>query len=98
MATIQVLGWKKDSTDFTGWDGHARSELRRRLRKGLNASQAAIRRVASQLDARQPVCLTDVRDEAVHGIAQILQTSGAELRISLRDGNSSRFFRCCAKR
>jgi len=98
MATIEVLGWKKDFTGFTGSDAHARSELRRRLRKGLNASQAAIRRVARQLDARQPVCLTDVRDEAVHGITQMLQTCGAELRILLQNGNSPRLFRSCAKR
>jgi hypothetical protein len=98
MATIEVLGWKDDFTGFTGWDAHARSELRRRLRKGINASQAAIRRIARQLDARQLVCLTDVRDEAVHGITQMLQTSGAELCISLQDGNNPRLFRWCAKR
>jgi hypothetical protein len=98
MATIEVLGWKKDFTGFTGWDAHARSELRRRLRKGINAPQAAIRRIARQLDARQLVCLTDVRDEGVHGITQMLQTSGAELRISLQDGNSPHLFRRCAPR
>jgi len=98
MATIEVLGWKKDFTGFTGWDAHARSELRRRLRKGLKASQAAIRRIARQLDARQLVCLTDIRDEAVYGITQMLETRGAELRISLQDCNSPRLFRWCAKR
>ena len=36
MATIEILGWG-DFVGGTGWDAHAKSELRKRLRSGLDA-------------------------------------------------------------
>jgi hypothetical protein len=98
MATIEILGWKKDFAGFTAWDDHAKSELRRRLRRGLHASQAEIKRVARQIDAREPVSLLNVHDEAVYGLTQILETTGADLRVSIEGSSSEQLFRRCPKR
>jgi len=98
MATIEILGWKKDFVGFTGWDDHAKSELRRRLRRGLKASQAEIKRVARRIDARESVSLQNVHDEAVYGLTQILETTGADLRVSVEGSSSTQPFRRCTKR
>ena len=98
MATIEILGWKENFVGFTGWDDHARSELRKRLRGGLKASQAEIKRVARRIDAREPVLLNNVHDEAVDSITQILETTGADLRVSIDGSNSKQLFRRVPKR
>ena len=98
MATIEILGWKKDFVGFTAWDENAKSELRRRLRRGLHASQAEIKRVARHIGAGEPISLQNVHDEAVSGIAQILETTGAEFRVSIEDSNREKLFRRLPKR
>jgi hypothetical protein len=98
MATIEILGWKKDFAGFTAWDDHAKSELRRRLRRGLKASQAEIKRVTRQIDAREVVSLQNVHDEAVDGITQTLETTGADIRVSIEGSNSQQLFRRIPKR
>lgn len=98
MATIEILGWKENFVGFTGWDDHARSELRKRLRRGLKASQAEIKRVARRIDAREPVSLQNVHDEAVHSITQILETTGADVRVSTEGSNSTQLFRRVPRR
>lgn len=98
MATIEFLGWKENFVGFTGWDDHARSELRKRLRRGLKASPAEIKRLARQIDARQLVSLANVHEEAVYGLTQLLQTIGANIRVALDNRNSERLFRNCPKR
>ncbi len=81
MATIEILSWKENFVGFTGWDAHAKSELRKRLRRGLKESPAEIRRLARRINARELLSLTNVHDEAVYGLTQILQTTGAWLTI-----------------
>jgi hypothetical protein len=98
MATIQILGWKEGFVGFTAWDDHARAELRKRLRCGIKASPAKIRRLVWQIDARQPVSLDHVHDEAVYGLTQILETSGADLRISVEGSDAAQLFRRAPKR
>jgi predicted amidohydrolase YtcJ len=98
MASIEILGWKKDFVGFTAWDAHAKSELRRRLRGGLHASQAEIKRVARRIDARELVSLRNVYDEAVESIVQILETTGADLRVSIEGSNPEQLFRKLPKR
>jgi hypothetical protein len=95
---IEIMGWKENFVGFTGWDDHARSELRKRLRRGLKASQAEIRRLARQIDAREPLSLPNVRDDAVAGLTQILETTGAEIRVSIDGSNPRQLFRRCPKR
>ena len=83
MATIEILGWKENYVGFTGWDDHARSELRKRLRRRVNASPSEIRRLVRQIHARQLVSLRHVHEEAVYSVTQILETTGADIRVTL---------------
>ena|ERR1017187_4142500 len=97
MATIEIFGWG-DVVGGTGWDAHAKSELKKRLRSGLDASLSDIRRLTRQLHARELVSLHHVREEAVLGITQILRATGAEIRVALERGNDERLFKKCPKR
>lgn len=92
MATIEIVDWK-DPIGGTAWDEHARSELRKRLRSGLDIPLHEIRRLARRIHARQLVSLHRVREEGVLGLAQILTATGAELQITLEHGNDERLFK-----
>ena len=93
MATIEIFGWKEHFVEGNACYAHANSEFRKRLRGGIKASQAEIRRLARQVILCQPLCLRDVHDEAVYGLTQVLQTMGAEIRVLLDDGNNEKLFR-----
>jgi hypothetical protein len=82
MAMIEVRGWKENDVGFTGWDGHARTELTKRLRRAINSSPSEIRSLARQIRLRQPVVLSHVHDEAIASLRQILETMGAALFVS----------------
>src|SRR6266567_4590719 len=97
MATIEILGWK-DFVGGTAWDAHAKSELRKRLRSGLDAPLHEIKRLARQIHARELVSLHNVREEAVLGVTQILETTGAQTRVTLDDRNDERLFKKWPKR
>jgi hypothetical protein len=77
----------------SGWDAHAKSELKKRLRSGLDASLSDIKRLTRQLHAREIVSLHHVREEAVLGITQILRATGAQMRVALEGGNDERLFK-----
>lgn len=97
MAKIEILDWK-GFVGGTGWDAHTKSELRKRLRSGLDAPLHEVRRLARQIHARKLVSLHNVREEAVLGVTEILQTTGAVTRITLEDGNDRRLFKKSPKR
>jgi hypothetical protein len=97
MATIEILGWK-DFVGGTAWDAHAKSELRKRLRSGVNAPLHEIKRLARQIHARELVSLHHVHEEAVLGVTQILQATGAEMRVTLDDSNDEQLFKKWPKR
>jgi hypothetical protein len=82
MPSIDITGWKQDYVGFTGWDPYAVSELKRRLRRGIQASQSDLRRLARQIRNREPLTLRDVRDDSVYEITQLLQSTGAEFHVS----------------
>jgi hypothetical protein len=98
MATIEILGWKENFVGFTAWDAHAKSELTKRLRRGIKASPNGIKRLARQIDSRQLVSLHNVYAEAVYRLTQILETTGAEIRVSLDDSNIDRLLKNCPTR
>jgi hypothetical protein len=98
MTTIEILSWKENFVGFTAWDAHARSELKKRLRRGIKASPADIRRLARQISDRQLVSLHQVYDEAVHGITQMLETTGAKIHVSLEHSDTARLLKDCPKR
>ena len=89
MTTIEILGWSKERARETAWSAHARSELKKRLRCGVKASPAEIRRLARQISDRQLVSLYQVFDEAVVGILQILESSGADIHVSLENSDTA---------
>ncbi len=98
MAKIDVLGWKEHLGGFSAWREHAGSQLRKRLCRGLNASPGEIRCLTRQIEARQPVCLQNVKDEAVDGLGQMLEAEGAEFRVSVDGSDPKQLFRRCPKR
>jgi hypothetical protein len=97
MVTIEILSWK-DFVGGTAWDAHAKSELRKRLRSGVNAPLHEVKRLARQIHARELVLLQNIREEAVLGVTQILQAMGAQVSVKLEDGNSERLFKKWPKR
>jgi hypothetical protein len=97
MATIEIVGWK-GFVGGTAWDAHAKSELRKRLRSGVNASLHEIKRLARKIHACEVLSLHHVREEAVLSVTQILRTTGAEMRVTLDDSNDERLFKKCPKR
>ena len=97
MAGIEILSWK-GFVGGSGWDAHARSELARRLRSGINAPLHEIKRMARRIHARELVSLDHVREEAVLGVTQILRITGAETRVTLEDSNDERLFKKWPKR
>ena len=98
MATIEILGWNKEHAYETAWSVHARSELKKRLRRGIKASPAEIRRLTRQINDRQLVFLYQVLDEAVSGISQILKSSGADIKISLENSDTAMLLKNFPKR
>jgi hypothetical protein len=98
MTTIEILGWNKEHARETAWSGHARSELKVRLRRGVKASAADISRLARQISDCQPVSLHQVYDEAVFGMTQILEATGADIRVSLEHSNIAMLLKNCPKR
>ena len=95
---ITIIDWKPDFPGLTGWDQHAISELKRRLKAGLDTPPAKVRQIGSAIRKRQRVALTGVRAESVSSITQILQTLGAEFTIDLEDANPRALFQKLAKR
>ena len=98
MTTIEIIGWNKHPAPVTGWAAHARSELKQRLRRGIKASPAEIRRLARQISDRQLLSIPQVFDEAVIGISQILESSGADLRVSLEHSDTAQLLKKCPDR
>jgi hypothetical protein len=99
MATIEILGWKDKDNFISLPDADRRkSELKEWLRRGVKASPGEIRRLARQITARELVSLQNVYDEAVYKLTNILQATGAEIRVSLDFKNSERFFKNCPPR
>ena len=86
MATIAVVQWREDAVGFTGWDGHLKSELKKRLKRAVDASPEALRQVARDIRARQLVNLAGVKSEEIARVCQILETMGAEVTVTMGDG------------
>ena len=98
MTTIEILSWNKNPVPGTAWSAHAKSELKKRLRRGIKASPADIRHLARQVSDHQLVSLHQVYDEAVFGISQILVSSGADIHVSLDHSDTARLLKNCPKR
>ena len=97
MATIEIRSWG-NFVGGTVWDAGPESELKRRMRRGVNLSQHELRALARKIHARENVSLQNVREEAVLGLIQILRVMGAEIHVETEDFNSSQLFRKWPKR
>jgi hypothetical protein len=82
MASIEILNWKQGFDGFTAWDSRGRSELKKRLRIGVNAPAAEIRGLFHELLEHHAITLDNIRDEYLNSVTQILQTMGAEVKIT----------------
>ena len=81
MATLEIIGWQEHNVGFTAWDRHARSELKKRLRTGMNASPGELRSLAKQICSRQLVSVRDIHQGSVQNVRQILETMGAVVHL-----------------
>jgi hypothetical protein len=87
-ATVEIVRWPEGHVSWSAWTAHARTELRKRLRRAIDASPEEIRRLSRQILQRQPVVLRHVREDAVESVRHILEALGAEISVSLHRGKS----------
>ncbi len=79
MASLTITCWRDDAVGFTGWDGHLSAELKKRLKSGINGSPKTLRQYARRIEALELLTLEGVKEHAVTGLRQILETQGAEV-------------------
>lgn len=82
MATLTITHWKEPHVGWTGWDSHAQSELRKRLRKGINMSPQELKRTCREIRGRQTLALAGIDKGSVESVRQILETMGAVVELS----------------
>ena len=92
MATIEIRGWG-DFVGGTAWDAHPETELKRRMRSGVNLSQHELRVLVRKIRSREILSLVHVREESVLGIVQILRVMGAEIEVAMEDSNNPLLFK-----
>ena len=83
MATVSITGWRNDGTTWSGWVGHARSELTRRLRSSVNLSPAARRDLERQVRVRELVVIPGVDLTQAENLRHILEALGANVAVDL---------------
>ena len=89
MVTIDILRWG-DPIGTSAWDPYARSELKKRLRRGVRAAPDELRHFSRLIHAREPVTIRGVSEDAIYGLTQILESTGADFRILFDvDGTSN---------
>jgi hypothetical protein len=97
MAKIVICSWGK-FIGGTAWDAHPESELRRRMRRGVNLPQHEIRCLLKGIRAGEKVVVDNVREEAVLGIIQILRVMGAEIEVETENFSDPQLFKKWPKR
>ena len=85
MATVSITSWREDGTTWSGWVGHARSELSRRLRCSVSLSPAGRREIERQVKARELVIVQDVYPHQAESLRHILEALGANVAIDRAD-------------
>jgi hypothetical protein len=82
MATLTITDWKDPHVGWTGWDSHARSELRKRLRKGINMPPQELKGMCRDILGRKTLALAGIDKGSVESVRQILETMGAVVELS----------------
>jgi hypothetical protein len=98
VTTIEIIGWKKDFIEYSAWAETPRSELKKRLRRAINAPPSEIKRLSRQILAHKSVTLHQVEDQSLSSVVQILEAMGAEIRVSLAEVNMTAAFKGYPKR
>ena len=88
VVTIEVSGWKENHVGWTGWDSHARTEVRKRLARAISASPNDIKSMTHQIRSRQSLILRNVDEKGVESLGQILETMGAQVSVLPQVGES----------
>ena len=83
MAKLSIVHWRQDAVGFTGWDGHLKSELKKRLKRATNISPEARRQAARDIHGRRLVSLDRVKSDEVASVCQILETMGVDVAVSM---------------
>ena len=87
-ATLEIVRWTEGNASWSAWTPHARTELRKRLRRGMDVSPEEIRRLSRQILQHELVVLRNVREDAVESVRHILEALGAEIGVSFHSGAS----------
>ena len=83
MATISIVGWRQDDIRWSGWSGHARTELSKRLRSSLKVAPGVRKDIERQIKARCLLQLSGVDPEHTETLRHILEALGAEVTVDL---------------
>jgi hypothetical protein len=86
MATLSIIGWRQDDIRWSGWSGHARSELSKRLRSSLNFAPHARKDLERRIKARAPLQIPGVLPQHTESLRHILEALGAEVTVDLEIG------------
>ena len=86
MATLSIVGWRQDDIRWSGWSGHARSELSKRLRSSINLSPQARKDLERQIKARAILRVPGVFPEHAESLRHILEALGEEVTVDLGTG------------
>ena len=81
VATVSIIGWREDGTVWSGWASHARSELRRRLRRSVNLAPAARRELENRIKHRELLSLQQVEPSQAESLRHILEALGANVAV-----------------
>ena len=80
LVTLKIVRWRENPAGFSVWDRHARTELKRRLQRAINASPKELRDLSRRiLEKEAGVVLDNVREDAAFKLEQIIATLGADV-------------------
>jgi hypothetical protein len=92
------MKWNAEVPGFMAGMEHANSELKKRLKRGMDASPAEVRRITSGIRERELLTLKNVRPEFVASVTQVLETLGADVAVELEDANARALFQKLPRR
>jgi hypothetical protein len=79
LVTLKIVRWRADAVGFSGWDRHARAELKRRLYSAVNAPPAELRDLWRRIVHKEPEIVINVSEDAVDGLRHIIESMGADV-------------------
>jgi hypothetical protein len=93
MIKIEIVGWKKNFSTGDCIVDIARSELKKRLLRGVQASPAEIKRLHGEILAHQTVILHQVKDRWQQSVTRVLAAMGADTKVTMIEANRKDVFK-----